>query len=296
MHAISITVPLGVPLFAIACLLFGELPSLQTFPLPGWAWLALAGVVHFVIGRYGNYRATRALGSALSAPIQQISVPIALILALLFLDEVLTPLRLIGFILVMVGAYVAVRPRKGNTVGARRRTDPAFEPDYPDGLLWGGVCALAYGCSPLMVVKGLGPERTLTDSLAGGLISYTAAALVIAVPVMYAGGIPFLRQLDRAAARWFGFSGVLVFLSQMLRYMALAVAPVAVVVPIQRLSVVFRVIFSALLNRDYEVIDAKVLVGILLSLAGAIALTVSTDFVAAMLPANMAVFVTGQWP
>jgi len=289
-------VPLGVPLFAIACLLFGELPSSQTFPMPSWAWLALAGVVHFVIGRYGNYRATRALGSALSAPIQQISVPIALILALLFLDEVLTPLRLIGFILVMVGAYVAVRPRKNNTVSAKHRTDTGFEPDYPDGLFWGGLCAFAYGCSPLMVVKGLGPERTLTDSLAGGLISYTAAALVIAVPVMIAGGVPFLRQVDRTAAKWFGFSGVLVFLSQMLRYMALAVAPVTVVVPIQRLSVVFRVIFSALLNRDHEVIDAKVLVGILLSLAGAVALTVSMDLVAAILPANIAVFVTAQWP
>ena len=292
----SITVPIGVPLFIITCLLFDALPSLYQFPLPSWMWLALAGVVHFIIGRYGNYRATLALGATLSSPIQQFSVPISLILAVLLLNEVLTPLRAIGIVLVMVGAFIAVRPVKSGSEREKRRGNSDFKPDYPNGLFWGAICAISYGCSPLMVVYGLGQNSTLTDSLAGGLISYSAAALVIVVPIMLVGRMPFLRKIEPVPAKWFAISGILVFLSQALRYMALVVAPVAVVVPIQRLSVIFRLIFSYIMNRDHEVIDLKIVVGIMLSLVGAIALTISTNFVTSLLPANFESIITVQWP
>ncbi len=52
-----------------------------------WIWMALAGIVHFVIGRYGNYRATQTLGATLSTPIQQVSILISLGLAFVFLGE-----------------------------------------------------------------------------------------------------------------------------------------------------------------------------------------------------------------
>jgi drug/metabolite transporter (DMT)-like permease len=292
LHAMAITVPLGVPLFALACLPFGGLQALGEMSAPGWAWMALAGVIHFVIGRYGNYRATHALGATLSSPIQQLSVPVALVLALVFLDEVMTPLRLAGFVLVMAGPLVAVRNRDSN----EKSNDTGFQPRYGEGILWGGVAAFGYGSSPLFIVKGLGTDGGLVDSLAGGFISYSAATIVIVVLILFAGGIAFLRVLDRTAGKWFLASGVFVFLSQMFRYMALAVAPVSVVVPIQRLSVVFRVIFSWMINRDHEVFGVTVLTGIAMSLVGAIALTLSADLVVSLLPPGWASFLTAEWP
>jgi uncharacterized membrane protein len=279
-QAMAITVPLGVPLFALACLLFGGFEALSRFSGSGWAWMALAGIVHFVIGRYGNYRATRALGATLSSPIQQLSVPISLVLALIFLDEVLTPLRLTGFVLVMIGPLVAVRGQNGSKKRSKKNSD--FHPQLGEGMLWGAVCAVGYGSSPLFIMQGLGPAGSLIDSLAGGLVSYTAAAIVVAVMVMLAGGVTFMRDLDR--------------LSQMFRYMALAVAPVSVVVPIQRLSVIFRTIFSWFMNRDHEVFTGTVLLGIALSLLGAIALTLSTDIVLSVVPADWAEFLSTEWP
>lgn len=293
-QAMAITVPLGVPLFALACLLFGGFEALSRFSGSGWAWMALAGIVHFVIGRYGNYRATRALGATLSSPIQQLSVPISLVLALIFLDEVLTPLRLTGFVLVMIGPLVAVRGQNGSKKRSKKNSD--FHPQLGEGMLWGAVCAVGYGSSPLFIMQGLGPAGSLIDSLAGGLVSYTAAAIVVAVMVMLAGGVTFMRDLDRIALKWFALSGIFVFLSQMFRYMALAVAPVSVVVPIQRLSVIFRTIFSWFMNRDHEVFTGTVLLGIALSLLGAIALTLSTDIVLSVVPADWAEFLSTEWP
>lgn len=105
-----------------------------------------------------------------------------------------------------------------------------------------------------------------------------------------------MRDLDRTARNWFAVSGVFVFVSQMLRYMALSVAPVTIVVPIQRLSVVFRVIFSWIINRDHEVVTGKVLTGIGISLVGGLALTMSTDIVLALLPAELAETLSLEWP
>lgn len=255
--------------------------------------MALAGVIHFVIGRYGNYRATHAIGATLSSPIQQLSVPIALLLALIFLDEVVTPLKLAGFVLVMVGPIVTMRRPKG--VGPVV-TRSGFEPKYGAGIFWGAVAALGYGASPIFIMKGLGHDGGLVDSLVGGFISYSAATIVIISLVLVAGGASFMRQLDGTAGKWFLLSGGLVFLSQMFRYMALAVAPVSVVVPIQRLSVVFRVIFSWVLNRDHEVFGFAVLLGIAMSLVGAIALTLSTDIVTSMMPSEWASLLTREWP
>jgi len=190
----------------------------------------------------------------------------------------------------MAGPFVAVRGQ------SRKKSDKNFQPQLGEGIFWGIVCAIGYGSSPLFIIKGLGPDRVLVDSLAAGLISYTAAAIVVTIVIIFAGGFAFMRGLDKTARNWFAASGFFVFVSQMLRYMALAIAPVTVVVPIQRLSVVFRVIFSWILNRDHEVLTAKVFAGIAISLVGAIALTLSTDIVSALLPAEWAEILTLEWP
>lgn len=255
--------------------------------------MALAGVVHFVIGRYGNYRATRAIGATLSGPIQQLSIPISLLLALIYLDETLTPLKLAGFVLIMTGPVVAMRRRVG-VDGAHKES--GFNPKYGEGIFWGALCALCYGLSPLFIVKGLGANGGLIESLTGGFVSYLAATIVVVIPIYLLGGRSFMQRLDRTAEKWFFVSGVLAFASQMFRYMALSVAPVSVVVPIQRLSVVFRVIFSWLLNREHEVFSFAVLLGIMMSLLGAIALTLSTDFVALILPQDWASLLNLKWP
>lgn len=290
LQAMVITVPIGVPLFALASYLFGGFDSLQTFSGETWLWMIGAGVIHFVIGRYGNYRATRALGATLSAPIQQMTVPISLILAVMLLDESLTPLRFLGFVLIMIGPAIMMGKK-----GERARS--GFMPNYPEGIFWGLVCAVGYGASPIFIAMGLGAaSSSLPDSLAGGFISYLAAAIVVLALAMGAGGWKMMTALDPTAARWFLLSGVFVFISQMFRYMSLAVAPVSVVVPIQRLSAVFRIFFAWLLNRDHEIINRRVLIGFAVSFSGAMALSLSTEFVVAFLPPEWQHWLTISWP
>lgn len=294
LQGMAITVTLGVPIFLVMSLVFGGFQAMAAMGLPSYMWFAAAGVVHFVIGRYGNYRATQALGATLSTPVQQLSILISLVLALVFLGEEMTGLKLIGLVLVLVGPAFVLGRRKASAKAAKTKL---FEPKYTEGFFWGAVCALGYGVSPLFIALALGPAGTIADSVAGVTISYVVAAVVVVIWVMIAGGRAYMRGIGGAATGWFLASTLFVALSQLFRYMALAVAPVSVVVPIQRLSVVFRLIFGALLNRDSEILDAVVIGGILLSVAGAVALSIDTaiarDWLA--MPEGLAALLFTRW-
>ena len=242
-----------------------------------WGWMALAGVVHFVLGRYGNYRATQALGATLSTPVQQISILVAIALAVMFLDETLTVLNCIGIALVLIGPAIMMTRRKKITVTAKNK---GFEPQYLPGMFWGLVCAFGYGASPLLIVLALGENGSIADSIAGILVSYTAATLVVVAMVFARGGLSYVTGQGHTSMGWFTLSAVFVAASQLFRYMALALAPVSVVVPIQRLSVIFRIAFNAAINRDYEVLDVWVIASVVLAVLGAVFLTVDSELVA----------------
>lgn len=108
LQALSISVPIGLPMFLIAAAATGSLGLVAGFSWRSLMWLALAGIVHFVWGRYCNYRAVKAIGSNLAGPVQESSVLVALGLAVWLLGETLTPVKVLGILLVLLGPAVAV--------------------------------------------------------------------------------------------------------------------------------------------------------------------------------------------
>ncbi len=281
LQAMTITVLFGVPFFAIAALVFGAYPALAAMTLPAHAWMAAAGIVHFIGGRYSDYRATQALGVALSTPVQQFTVAVSLALAVTFLNEHITGLKLFGLVLMLSGPVVlTLRRRQAEAAAATKVFRPAFGP----GAFWAAMSALCYGTSPLLITLGLGAERTIANAVAGGLVSYIAAAAVVLTVVALLGGLRFLHDFDPRASRWFFMSGFFVSVSQLLLYMALALAPVSVIIPLQRLSVVFRVVFSGLINRNAEILDSYILLAIAISVVGALCISLDTEFVRQALP------------
>ncbi len=286
LQALAITVSAGVPLFALGCLFVGGFDELAGLSWRQLGWFALAGVVHFIVGRYGNYRATRVLGAAQSGPIQQISLLVSLSLAIVFLGERLTVLTILGILLILLGPLVIVgnARRKGSVV----KTRAGQTLDYVDGYFWGIVCALSFGTSPLLIRFGL-EEKSIAESVAGGLVSYTAATVVIVLILMLPGKIAHMRGIDRETVGWFTLTGILVFISQMLLYMALALAPVSIVMAVQRTGLVFRVVFSWMLNRDHEVLGPAALIGIAISALGVVFVTIDVDVLGRLVPLSSAI-------
>ena len=307
-QAVMLSMPIGLAMFAGAAALDGQLDSLGRFTSDHAALLMAAGIVHFVFGRYCNYRSIQAMGSNLSAPIQQWTLLVTLTLAVAFLHETLDPLKLAGIALLAAGPAMVVGAQKSRGRGiprpARAATPksagaaaapPTFEPKMTEGYIFGILSCFAYGSSPILVRAGL--EGTGL-ALAGGVISYGAATAVIALGFLWRPIRHDAGTIDRSNVPWFIWTGVTVCLSQIFLYLAMAVAPVTVVQPLMRFSTVFRTFFAWVFNREQESFDPSLLGAIAISTVGAFALAFEGATVARWIdaPAWLAAILSWKWP
>ena len=228
-------------------------------------------------------------------------------LAVIFLDESFSPIKVIGILCVVAGALVTSRtPFKvktvaqisgGNTFESAAQAEIIFEPNYFEGYVFALLSAIAYGSSPILIKYGL-DRLSPAESIIGGLISYLAATVVVVLLVSIPGQWRQVKQISRRSAKWFSLAAVLVGLSQVFRYAALSLAPVSVVAPIQSTSAVFRVLFGWIINKEYEVFGFWVAAGAIISMFGVLALTVSIDGVLELLPMSDFIknIISFRWP
>jgi uncharacterized membrane protein len=341
LQAMAITVPIGLPISFLLALATGSLAAVAGFSSRALVALSLSGIMHFVWGRYCNYRATRAMGTNLVAPIQQINLIFTLLLAIWILGETLTPLRLLGIGLVLLGPSFTLRERNtkpaqalgAQTPGAQAlgaqalgaqalgaqalgaqalgadvtrqdlaasRADesvvdePGFQPSYAEGYFWALLSATGYGLSPILVRIGL-EGKGLAVSIAGNLVASLAATVVMGLFLLPPRQLRHALAVEREPAKWFTLSGIMVAISQLFLYMAMSIAPVTVVSPINRLSILFRLYFSRLLNPQHEVFGGKVVIGTIVSLTGAVVLSLSIESVQSWLPLPEAALSVLRW-
>ncbi|HZO47804.1 MAG TPA: DMT family transporter [Xanthobacteraceae bacterium] len=295
-QAQAIGVPIGVPMFFLFALISGGLGAITTFSHDALLIMAATGVLHFICGRYCNYRSVKAMGANLSGPVVQLSLIVSLLLAVTVLQEGLTPLRVLGIALVILGPLLmhgsepapaagvdAVAAAGGRSMAAG---PPPFQPRYAEGYLFGLLAAACYGVSPILI-RSVVERGGLADSMAAGLVSYCAATTVIALMMVWPGQLRHVLSIDRVPAKWFLAAGVMVTISQMFFYLALATAPVSVVLPILQLHLVFRYVIGRGLNPHHEVVGRKMMAATVLSVAGATALALDPEFMIAQLSQHM---------
>jgi uncharacterized membrane protein len=243
------------------------------------------------------------MGGILVRPLQNLSVILSLALAIYFLGETLTPLRTLGIVLVLLGPLIMMRDHKNFTGKMHEKNNDTkksrvkFVPNYTEGIIFGIASAIGFGSSPVLVRAAIG-NLDYSIGIAGGVVSYSAAALIVLVVISKPSTMRHVLTMSMTSFRWFSFGALLIGISQMLRYMALAIAPVSVVAPIQQTTIIFQVIFSWLINRDHEAFGLWIIFGICSSFLGAIALSVSTEFVLTHIdfPEFIVMFASIRWP
>src|SRR5262249_20150815 len=156
-------------------------------------------IVHFVIGRYCNYRSNQLMGVNLTAPVVQLQVPFAMMLAVVTLHEKFTGLQAIGSALMLGGSFIAQRnagtsqkapapaPPSVTTVTwqeqpavPQAKPKPTFQPRVLSGYIFGLAAAICYGSSPLMVRQAF-LQAPHVSTAAGGCLAYSAATLFFAL-------------------------------------------------------------------------------------------------------------------
>src|SRR5438309_5253213 len=114
LQGMALTVPIGGLSFLAMTIAFGQLHQFVVFPMAALTWLACQGVVHFVIGRYCNYKSNQLMGVNLTAPVVQLQVPFAMMLAVVMLHEKFTVLQAIGSALMLGGSFITQGITQGN--------------------------------------------------------------------------------------------------------------------------------------------------------------------------------------
>ncbi len=293
-QAMAISVPFGVPFFFIALLIFGSLSDLATFSPRQAFWLGCAGVVHFVIGRYANYRGAKAIGANLVGPIQDTNILVSLGFAIFLLGEKVNAIMAVGIFCVCFGPVLTWK--KGGAKPGPKKTS-TFRPNWGEGVAFAVLSALAYGASPILVRLGL-DGGGVGRGTAAGLISYVVASGSVMIALTRPGSISDIRATGKANLVWFLVASLAVGMAQLLRYMALSLAPVTVVAPMMRLSSVFRVYFSWLMNREHEIFGPGVILGTVVSVVGALVLSLQIEFARSFLPdtETIAAILRWRWP
>ena len=298
LQGMALTVPIGGFSFLVMTVAFGELGQLVVFSAGAVAWLAGQGIVHFVLGRYCNYKSNQLLGVNLAAPVVQLQVPFAMMLAVAMLHEKFTVLQVIGSVLMLGGSFIT-QTRSGNrgnnastplppgmpiaSLSAQREpaaprpmSKPAFRPRIFSGYLFALGAAMCYGASPLMAREAF-LHAPGADTVAAGCLAYAAATLFFSLILLKPGSWADIRGTRRENLPWFLSSAVLVAISQAFVYASLSIAPLMVVTPILQLSLVFRLFLSQLINREHEVMNAAVLIGAFTAVLGSILVSLDTD-------------------
>ena len=281
-QGLYVTIYLGLVLFIIASAVTGQLFDAGEMSLSDYELLATGGFVHILVGRYCNYRAMAALGANRAAPIVGLSTIGSIVIAVIFLDESVDVVKGVGIALVLAGPLV-VRPRKkrveapaggsgtGPDTTAVQGADVGFTPKIAEGYLFGFLAAGLWGVGPVLMRAGV--DSTGLGVL-GGTVAYATAAVVLLLALAIPGQAAGALRLDKGARGWFILGAVTSFLANVFRFSALALAPVSIVIPLMRTSFVFQIGFNYLINRSIESFEPRVLVGIVVSLSGAVLIAI----------------------
>ena len=286
----ALTLPVGVACFLPVAIAAGQIARLNAFPAAAAGWMSAVGLLHFLFGRYCNFRANQEAGVNITAPVVQLQIVVTLVLAVIILREPCSVLQIIGAVVMVAGALVTQYQRPASAAGP----GAAFVPRYLPGYLFASLAALAYGTSPIMARFALASTGARSGIL-GGLIAYCAATAVLGLALIW----PRLRHdvvaIKRENVRWFVYSGVFVAMAQGFFFSAVAVAPIMVVSPLLQFSLLFRFLFSKVLNPEHEVFGWLVIAGVGTSMLGSLAVAADTETILRFLPLPEWLAVALRW-
>lgn len=261
---VMISAPLSVPYFLIVLTAIGELSSIARFSWQSYAWLAGAGILHFAVGRSLSYNCVQLVGANMTNILRRVSPLVAVTLGISVLGEPLSWQLIVGSLLI-IGGVVAT----GLSPQMFRGNQGLLSGIPGKAVLFGIGAGLAWGTSPIMIKLGLGEAGS---PVAGALVAYLAASTVLSMSLMNQNRRTDLFSMDRKAVAFFCISGLLSSTAQLLKFIALSMAPASVVAPLFNVSPIFTIILTFLLNRKLEVFSPTVIIATIAVVAGAILL------------------------
>jgi uncharacterized membrane protein len=235
---------------------------LFTAPLTAILNFALAGFFHFFIGWTFLNASQKKIGAARTSPLIGTTPLFATVIAALTLREFPSFWVLFGIMLIVIGAYVISEKSGG--------TDHPIETGWRNAWL-GLSAALCWAISPIFIRAGL---KELPSPLLGVTVGAAASALGYGIILLWQKLQGMKLEATNDAWLFKIMAGILVGLSTWMRWIALDLAPVAVVLAISMVSTPVVILLSPYVaGKHLERVTVTLWMGAVLILGGALLLT-----------------------
>jgi drug/metabolite transporter (DMT)-like permease len=252
----------GIVFFTVAIFASGDWTKLQMVSWHALAFLAVAGVIHFIIGRLLAYESYRLIGANRATPFNQTSPLYTLVLSLIFLKEQITVYIILGMLCMLAGVFLISQEKK--SIADEKNKDTSRK--TAKGILLALGAALCWGITPILIKPGV---EDIGSSADAAFISYVSAAIVMGLVLI---NQPRRRQMTQLSLKKnilpMVLAGVFTAGGQFLYYAALGQSPANVIAPLLSIQVVFIFFLSWLINRKIELFTPKIIIGMAAAVAG----------------------------
>ncbi len=252
----------NLTLVVYASIIYLSGAGLAGWPLEGVLWFMAAGLCSHFLSRNLNFLSATLIGMARSQVVLQTYPIWGVFLAVFLLGETITPPILLGTLAIVLGAILLVRER-----GESGKRAPLWYYVAPV------LAAFFFSFAPPL--RKFAFETIPSPAFGIATTALTGALLQI-------GSIPFVRDHQLNPRTWSPKSlwsvivgGVFNVLSAYCFWLAIKNGQLVEVIPINRLSILFLLLFSWTFYQSLERINLRVITGALLAVAGAAAILVN---------------------
>ncbi|RJP78889.1 MAG: DMT family transporter [Candidatus Zixiibacteriota bacterium] len=246
---------LAIGLFLPTMMLMGE-PLFRDAPRSDYYLLLASGILGIGISDTLFFQSLNLLGASLSAIVDCMYSPFIIALSILWLGESLTPLQVVGVIMIISAVLTATLERSGGTISRRN-------------LFWGvvlGVLAMATMAVGIVGIKPLLERSPLLWALEWRLVG--GVMVLVVVLLLHPGRRAILGTLapGRGWKYMLGGSFLGTYLALLLWLAGMKYADASIAAALNQSSNVFVFIFAAIFLK--EVINTQRIIGIALGIGG----------------------------
>jgi len=169
--------------------------------LHNWIWLAVSGLVGFVIGDYCLFKAFTIIGARVSMLLMTLAPVFAAFSAWFILGEMMGPLSILAMAITLVGIGLVIFTRTAQSIGVKTSGKSQFSMTYPiKGIALGVIAAAGQGLGLVLSKYGM---RSY-DSFAASHIRVITGFIGFALLFMFMGKFHELPTSfrNRKAMKW----------------------------------------------------------------------------------------------
>jgi uncharacterized membrane protein len=263
MAAAFITLTVNICFFVLLSILFEPLGQLT------WSLVyifIIAGLLAPGAARLLSYRGLETLGMSISVPIVNAESIFSVILAMIFLNEPMTPMIGIGVLSIIVGlVLLGLESGRGKESIVGKRIRYRY-------LLYPLIASVFYGVSVFVRKLGL---NVLGSPILGAAFTSGTSWLILTVSLVAGGHVNQLSKVTRRSFIYFLLGGGATCVAWYSLFNALHIGKVSIVTPIATSYSVVTLFFSYVLLRKVERINRRIVAATVLVVGGIILLSLA---------------------